>query len=364
MHTSPGARERGASVASAKTNRRRLTLGLAIGLAGCGQAPAETYDALPGLRRALSGYALSVEPAATAIAHLAYRPPPEGCPHVLRLSADYEPALLHEDANVGHLALGRHEKDEAVFPSGSFEKGVLFEGELFYQGIRAEQHGVVRDWFLSATMAGPAAPTAACFPRTWDPIEDAFALGWPRLPGGPAAVGDTWTGLRVEGKCNRSACVDPVSGGGGPENHHRTCVTPSWKNTLSGVYEVGEHRVALVQGQWSDGHGEKGIWTESMTVISIDHGRPLWSRVVVHHGFNQPTADRSFAPVERTWTMEAIDDCSGSLTDLGWETPLEARNEVAHMLDRLARADELRKSRGRTDDQPGSPMEEGASDGR
>lgn len=333
---------------------------------GCSEAPPSTYDSLPELRRVLAPYALSIEPSSRSMAHLAYRPPTASCPQVYRITTSYEPPLLHEDATTSHVALGHVLRRK---PSQRDREDDVFEGELVYSGVRAEARAVVRDWWLSDDMAGPAAPTAACFPRTWDPIEDGFSLGWPRLPGGPTAVGETWPGLRVEGKCNRSACVDPQTGGGGPDNHHRTCVTMSWQETLSGVYEIGGHRVALVGRSWSDGHGEAGIRTEGIALHSIDHGRPIWARVIVHHAFPQLTADDRWAPIRRTWTLEALDDCPGSLTDLGWQRPAEADDALDGMLDTLASAAELRAGgkRSRAPRREGAPqqnLEQGDADVR
>jgi hypothetical protein len=314
----------------------RAVLASMIAIGCSASAPPSTYDGLPELRRIMSAYGLSAEPADVAMAHVAYRPPSRSCPQVYRLHASYEPAIKHEEDSTSHVVLGHEDRPRSPRPAPD-----VFDGQLVYAGVRA-QRPIVRDWSLSSEMAGPAAPTAACFPRTWDPIDDAFALGWPRLPGGLTAVDHTWSGLRVEGKCNRSACIDPQTGGGGPDNHHRTCVTPSWQETLTGVYEIDGHRLALVRRHWSDGHGDDGIRTEGRALLSIDHGRPLWAQVVVHHGFPQLAADDSWAPITRTWTMEAIDDCPGSLPHLGWQRPPEIDEDLQRMLEAFDRADELR----------------------
>jgi hypothetical protein len=324
---------------------------------GCGGAPQSTYDALPELRRMLSAYALTVEPASAAMVHLAYRPPAASCPQVYRLHARHEPALLHEGDSTSHLVLGHDDRASARRREGA--EGI-FAGQLAYKGVRAERQSIVREWSLSSEMAGPASPTAACFPRTWDPIDDAFALGWPRVPGGPIGVADDWTGSRVEGKCNRSACIDPQTGAGGPDNHHRTCVTPSWREQLVGVYEIGEERVALLQRSWSDGHGEEGIRTEGFVLVAVDHGRPVWAQITIDHAFPQLTADDRWAPIRRTWTLEAIDDCPGSLIDLGWQRPADAEVALGAMLEDFGRAAELR-SGGRKRAQR---LEQGDAQGR
>ena len=327
---------------------------------GCNGAPKSTFDALPEVRRVLSDYALTAEPASTAMAHLAYRPPSRTCAQVYRLQAQYEPALLHEGDSTSHLVLGHDER-----PSTSRSKQAeVFEGQLVYRGVRAETQSIVREWSLSNTMAGPASPTAACFPRTWDPIDDAFALGWPELPGGLVGVGNAWSGLRVEGKCNRSACVDPQTGAGGPDNHHRTCVTSSWQEALAGVYEVGDQRVALVRRSWSDGHGEEGIRTEGLALVSVDHGRPIWAQVTVHHAFPQLAADDTWSPIRRTWTLEAIDDCPGSLPDLGWEHTPEIDAALSSMLADFERADELRSGGRRSTRRRPDQLEQGDARGR
>jgi hypothetical protein len=173
-------------------------------------------------------------------------------------------------------------------------------------------------------------------------MEDALALGWPRLTGRLTAIGERWSGLPVEGKCARSTCVDPQTGGGGAEQHERTCVSPPWREELAGIYELHGELHAWIVSRWSDGHGAgQGISTTRHTLISVEHGRPVWSQTVVDHRFSQPVAG-GFAPVVRTWTLEAIDACPGSLHGLGWERPPELADEEARLRDRLAHADELR----------------------
>jgi hypothetical protein len=175
-------------------------------------------------------------------------------------------------------------------------------------------------------------------------MEDALALGWPRLPARWAAVDEHWTGLRVEGRCNRSACVDPHTGGGGPDNHGRTCVTMSWDERLAGVFEIGGERFALVESRWSDGQPDQlGIRAHRLALVSIDHGRPVWARAVIDHPFPQMTADKRQAPVVRTWTMEAIDACPGSLASVGWTRPDDVVAEHARALEELAKSDEAKR---------------------
>jgi hypothetical protein len=315
-------------------------------VAGCAAPPAATVDARPQLVRSLTPWSIEPTSAATAVGTLAWQSPTDACAQVYRITVAYEPDLKFEEDSVSFLALGLDPKREGDLGDGAGPIPVdsVVGGRLFYQGLRAERDGATRDVSYGRTAFGPAAPTAACLPQTWDPMEDAFALAWPRLPGRLTAVGEHWNGLRVEAKCNRAACVDPKTGGGGPDNHHRTCVTQDWQESLLGLYEVDGQRLAWLHSTWTDGHGGEGIDTERFTLVSIDHGRPVWSQTIVDHRFAQPTADGAFAPVVKTWQLEAIDDCPGSLSDLGWtrdETTIADANRIAQ---ELARSDELRRN--------------------
>ena len=236
-------------------------------------------------------------------------------------------------------------------PARPIPNGETFAGRVHYEGIRVKDPGVSRDAWLSALHAGPASPTAGCLPQTWDPIEDAMALGWPALTGRLTAVDDTWTGLRVEGKCNKSACADPETGRGGADNPKRTCVTPNFSETLAGIYDVAGERYALVTTTWTDGHGPpdagntSGIWSERVALVSVDHGRPAWARAVIHYNFPQQLASGTWGPVTRTWEMQSIDDCAGSLAAMGWARSEADVQEAADAADALSRSDELRQSR-------------------
>lgn len=324
---------------------RALSLAALVAAIGCGEPPASTLAALPIVREQLGVLGLAVEPIDEALVPMAWQAPPRECPHVYRIDVNYAPPQALEADSSSSLGLQLTAKaPDTIVDGAPIPDHEVAPLEMFYQGLRVERRGTVRDLWLSRSFAGPAAPTAACMPRTWDPMEDALALGWPLLPRHFVAVGATWTGLRVEGKCNRSACVDPDTGGGGPDQHHRVCVTPSWSETLLGVYEIGSERFAWVESRWSDGQPpDKGIWTERRSLISIDHGRPAWSQTKIHHGFPQMAADRSFAPVERTWTMTSIDTCPGSLATAGWDRPEDAAREATRVAEQLANADELRR---------------------
>lgn len=329
---------------------------------GCAEPAIENVDALPRLRSWLEPFGVEPVAAESAVAPLAWKPFDDACPWVYRIETEYEPDLKFEADSTSVLAIGSLPRnDRRSVPPG------ISTATVFYRGVRAEQRGVTRDVYASRTFLGPAAPTAACMPKTWDPIEDAFALGWPRLTDRLTATGEHWSGLRVEGKCNRSACIDPLTGAGGPDNHHRACVTMSWRETLAGIYTLGGEPYALVESRWSDGHTDpstarglaEGIWTERRALVSLRHGRPVWAQAIVHHGLpSELGADGRFTTVERTWTMAAIDACPGSLATVGWERPDDVVQAAAEAVDALARAPELRRNRNRA-----AETDEASSDG-
>jgi hypothetical protein len=338
---------------------RAVAVAVAGLLAGCGgPAPGSLLEEHE-VDGALEAYGLDLAPAELPSVVLGWQAPPEDCPHAYQLRTAYEPALRFEKDGTAGLVLGRHPRDEpehALAP-GPIPAGVVVPAHLFYQGVRAERVGATRDVSITGEFLGPAAPTAACMPRTWDPMEDALALGWPKLTGRLTAVGEGWNGLMVGGKCNRSACVDPQTGGGGANTHDRTCVTPPWHEQLAGLYTHQGELYAWIVSRWSDGHeAGQGITTERHTLVSVEHGRPVWSQTRVDHRFTQPVASGGFAPVVRTWTLEAIDACPGSLQAAGWERPPALADEEARLRDRLAHADELRKTSARR-----APSAEGRS---
>lgn len=345
-----------------RRSRAALAIFAVAAATACGASPADlTIESRPALLRMLEPWALTLESAPTELAMLGYQAPTGACTHVLRLSASYEPDLKFEEDSVSHLALGPDPVRAAklALGPGPIPVGTVVPGRLYYHGLRAERDGASRDVSFGRELFGPAAPSGGCLPQTWDPMEDAFALGWPKLPGRLVAVGERWNGLRVEGKCNRSACVDPLTGGGGPDNHHRTCVTQDWQESLLGVYEQGGERYAWIHSTWTDGHEGKGIDTERFTLISVDHGRPLWSQTRVDHRFAQPTADGGFAPVVRTWQLEAIDDCPGALPAAGWASPESLTADVERMRRGLADTDSLRRKGGRRSGDVNLPQDAG-----
>ncbi|MFO0635726.1 MAG: hypothetical protein U0168_23035 [Nannocystaceae bacterium] len=323
-------------------HRLRLASALAcvaVAASACSETPMSTFRALPQLREAFAPLGLEVEAMPDGVAALQWQAPSATCPWVMQLDVAYTPAQAYEQDSRSMLAIARDDDRLALVDGAPIPAGVAAKLSLFYQGLRAEKRGQLREAWASGEFFGPAAPTAGCMPRTWDPMEDALALAWPRLPGRVVAVDESWEGLRVDGKCNRSPCVDPTTGGGGPDNHHRACVGMAWRERLAGVFEIADGRFALVESHWDDGHAGQGIQTERQTLISLEHGRPVWSRTVVDHRFPQPAADHSFAPVVRTWTMHTLDGCGGSLTTLGLTLDASQTEQRAQVLDRLAHPD-------------------------
>ncbi len=317
---------------------------LAMGLAACGGPSPVNVLEHGELQKALSEYGVEFTAGEHAAVVLGWQAPPLDCTHAYRLQAHYEPTPRFEEDNEGGLSIGRHPRlqpDHPPQPGPIPEQGTV-PAHLFYQGFRAERVGATRDAAFGRQQVGPAAPTAPCMPNTWDPMEDALALGWPGLTGRLTGVGETWNGVRVGGKCNRSACIDPVEG---TQDHELACVTPPWRERLVGVFEHDGQQYAWLRSEWSDGHEPgQGIHTERHTLVSVDHGRPLWSQTVVDHRYNQPLEGRGVGPVVRTWTLESIDDCAGSLSSVGWERPPQLVKEAARLGERLDNADALRRS--------------------
>ena len=306
---------------------KRALLLAAVALTSCTDATLESHGQLPKLAEALKPFGVEPTVASTEVGHLAYQPPAAECPHVVRISTINEPDLMHEPDAESYLSIGLDDSPDEPF----------VQLRTMYRGFRAEK-GVQRKGEMSEVMVGPTSPTAGCLPKTWDPVEDAMTLGWPELTGRLTGIHERWTGHRVAGKCNRAGCVDPKTGGGGPDNHHRTCVTQDWQNELVGVFEHRGERLALIRGTWTDGHGEvgpantTGIWTERFTLVNLEYGRPMWSRARLHHSFPQPTAEKTWSPIDRTWEMHTADACPGSLAAHGWERPEDVLAAVEDQL--------------------------------
>lgn len=163
--------------------------------------------------------------------------------------------------------------------------------------VREDQEDDVRRRELSwsATEVGPAAPDFACRRRGWDPIEDALALGWPKLPGAKVRIGDAWLGATVEGRCHETVCASEQ----GKFEHDRRCRARPWRERLSEV-EV-EAGVAVIVSEWDDGHVPPvGVLTSR--TCAIHEGRPLWVSASVEH---------RWSGVHRELELTRIDDCSG-----------------------------------------------------
>lgn len=287
-------------------------------------------------------YGLVLSPAPTATAPLAWHPPDPACPLAYRVRVDetFPPGLeqfLHtqEEHSEAVLVLGHGIMSPKTWPEGPVPNREVFAGQLTYRGPRTGGRELLREWAASASLVGPASPDAACYERTWDPVEDALALGWPQLPARRARVGEAWRGARVEGRCNRAACVDPETRGGGAKAHERPCATMSWRERLVGLHELGGRTVAQIASFWSDGHPlDVGIWTERTALVDTDSGRLLRAEVFVHHGFMD---------LERQIRIDAIDACPGGLVAAGWAPP----ERLTTTRDALAGALERAASRGR-----------------
>lgn len=323
---------------------RALPATLAAALA-C--APAD--DATPvDLSADYDGLVLTDAP--NAVAHLAWHSPRPDCPLAYRVRIDetFPPGLaefLHtqEEHSQSLLVLGwgmrssHGEKDmpDEQGPIGPVPKDRPFAGQLMFRGPKSSGRELLREWAASAELVGPAAPDAACYERSWDPVEDALALAFPQLPGRRVRVGEVWRGARVEGRCNRSACVDPDNGAGGAAAHERPCATMSWRERLDGLYTLagagGEvTTVAQLAGFWSDGQPlDKGVWSERTVLVDVDHGRPLRAEVFVHH---------NFTGIERHVVIDAVDTCPGGLVAAGWAAPQTVVDERAALTAALERA--------------------------
>jgi hypothetical protein len=279
---------------------------------------------------ALAAYELALEPDIAWVAPLAWAAPSDPSrPWIYRVSVDEEiPARLLEVArrSAEHsqslLALGPSSVPKAAM------KGDVFVGQLRFTGPVSDHRSLGREWVTSPTLRGPASPDAPCQDRTWDPVEDALALGWPRLPGRLSAVGETWTGARVEGRCNRFACYDPDTGRGGADANTPPCVTMSWTETLVNIGTLGPLRVALIESEWSDGHPTGvGVSSERRALVDIDTGRLLLATISIHH---------NILGIERTIELAAVDAQDGSLVAAGWRRPEPLAASVDQFRDEFA----------------------------
>lgn len=211
--------------------------------------------------------------------------PPSECIEVYRVRVDER----FRDASVARF-VGREEEHSswllALGRRGSRQLGVLVREDAV-EDVRE------RELSWSATEVGPAAPDFACRRRSWDPIEDALALGWPRLPGARVRVGETWIGASVEGRCHETVCANEH----GKFEHDRRCRARPWHEQLAGAGDG----VALIRSDWDDGHAldQAGIFTTRTSLIH--DGRPLWVSANVEH---------RWSGVSRSLELIRIDDCS------------------------------------------------------
>lgn len=280
-------------------------------------------------------YGLALSEAPSTVAPLAWHAPADDCPLAYRVRVDetYPPGLeefLHTRAEHSEsvLVLGRGVMPR-TWPAGPVPRGEAYVGQLMFRGPKTGGRELLREWALSSALVGPASPDAACYERTWDPVEDALALGWPALPDRLVRVGEAWRGARVEGRCNRSACVDPETRAGGREAHERPCATMSWRERLVGLHVLGDRTVAQIAGFWSDGQAlDTGVWTERTALVDADSGRLVRAEVFIHH---------NFTAIERHVTIDAVDACPGGLVAAGWTPPAAVAEAEAALRGALER---------------------------
>jgi hypothetical protein len=151
---------------------------------------------------------------------------------------------------------------------------------------------------------GPAAPDFACRSRSWDPLEDALALGWPELPAAPVRPGDHWRGQVVGGRCHETPCLDAR----GEFDPGRSCQARPWDEGLVGWHEAtgAGPAIAVLRSTWDDGHEDEtsnydqlGILTQRE--LTIAEGRPLLARVEIWH---------RWTGVVRQLELRALDECA------------------------------------------------------
>lgn len=222
---------------------------------------------------------------------LSWRPPGE-CVEVYRVRIDER----HRDASVAAF-IGRNEEHAthylALAADPTRRETTELSPVIGVLSVAAEQPRVRELWW-SARSTGPSAPDFACRRRSWDPLEDALALGWPRLPGARTRVGARWRGAAVEGRCHETTCVDTD----GSFAHAVPCRARPWTEQLAGA----DGELALILGDWDDGHDpartEIGILTSREVVI--DDGRPLYVRAVI---------EQRWAGLRRELSLVRLDDC-------------------------------------------------------
>lgn len=291
----------------------------------------------PAPSEALAEYDLPLTPSPASLALLAWHPPAPDCPLAYRVRVDetYPPGLEETlstlaEQSESFLLIGLKTRSEKTWPSGPVPRGEVALGPLVFRGPKTGGRILTREWAASAALVGPGSPDAACFERTWDPVEDALALGWPALTGRLTAVGETWRGAKVESRCNRASCVDPVTRGGGAVAHHRPCTSMSWRERLVGVHRLGGAEIAEIESVWSDDHGVGvGLWSERSAYVDLERGRLLRAEIFIHH---------TFSGIERHLVIDAVDACPGGLAAAGWDPPARADEAQAELRPALERA--------------------------
>jgi hypothetical protein len=239
-------------------------------------------------RLAKAGLTLELEPSPGDAAELRWRSPSH-CVEVYRLRVDER----FRDASVAPFVGGQEEHSRWLLALAGRGDASSAVGVLVSRSDPEEATRERQLWW-SPVQVGPAAPDFACRRRSWDPIEDALALAWPKLPARRVRVGESWRGATVEGRCHETTCLDEQ----GNFTHEQPCRARPWRERLAGV----DDGLALILGDWDDGHDparpEIGILTSRLSLV--DEGRPLWVNVQVDH---------RWSGVHRELELTRIDDC-------------------------------------------------------
>jgi hypothetical protein len=231
-------------------------------------------------------------PRSVAAAEVLSWQPPSECIEVYRVRVDDR----HRDQSVT-VFVGHEEEHASYYLALARDPARTRTSELApVLGVLtvADHEPRVRELWWGTRAVGPSAPDFACRRRSWDPLEDTLALGWPRLPGVQTRVGEHFLGAPVEGRCHETVCLDPDGNFG----HSIPCRARPWSERL--VSAQGEFSVLV--GDWDDGHDparpELGILTSRTAVL--DEGRPLYVRAVI---------EQRWAGVRRELSLARLDDC-------------------------------------------------------
>ncbi len=277
---------------------------------------------------------------------LAYRAPTD-CVQAYRVQVDESFEIegygrfynRAEEHSVGWLGLGRDDAGELRVVYESEDAGVRAADPRSESAGARDPVSTARGLYIDRTQIGPAAADASCRDRSWDPLEDALALGFPRLPTHPVAVGSSWRGARVSGDgstcsareicCNLGACTDlgdPKAAGG--RDRSAPCVLPDWREQVEALPGMDPARELAIVGQWSDrAPGELGA-SASRRVrweVGLQRVRSAEFRYV-----------HPFLGVVREVRLEAIDRCES----------LEPAREAPEALARIEAAFEYKRPSG------------------